>query len=262
MHISNKELTEVFHYRELLRQLILKDIKLKYRRSYLGYIWSILNPLLMMLVLVTVFSNLFKFDIPNFAVYVLSGQVIFNFLAESTSMSVSSIISNAPLLKKTYVPKYIFTIAKVSSSLINLMFSMIALALVMIVTNVVVTWNILLFPVVILETYIFCLGLGLLLAALSVFFRDIQYLWGVFISIWMYLSPIIYPVSIIPQEYRWYYETLNPMYVYITQFRKIILYGESISLESISYGSFYAILILIIGIYLFLKKQKQFILYL
>ncbi|MCW9718783.1 ABC transporter permease [Avibacterium sp. 21-599] len=261
MHISKKVLTEMLHYRELLRQLILKDIKLKYRRSYLGYLWSILNPLLMMLILVTVFSNLFRFDIPNFSVYVLSGQVIFNFFAEATSMSVSSIISNASLLKKTYVPKYIFTISKVSSSLVNLIFSMIALALVMIVTNVVPTLNILLFPIVFLEIYIFCLGLGLLLASLSVFFRDIQYLWGVFISIWMYLSPIIYPVNIIPLEYRWYYENLNPMYIYITQFREIILYGESINLESIFQGSFYAIAILIIGIYIFFTKQKQFILY-
>ena len=119
-------LIELLHYKELLRQLVIKDIKLHYRRSYLGYIWSILNPLLMMTVLVIVFSQLFRFDIPNFAVYLLGGQVLFSFLSEATTMAVSSIVGNAPLLKKTYVPKYIFTISKVTSSLVNLLFSRVA----------------------------------------------------------------------------------------------------------------------------------------
>ena len=161
---KNNYLFELFNYRELLNQLVIKDIKLKYRRSYLGYIWSILNPLLMMFVLVIVFSNLFKFDIPNFAVYLLTGQVIFGFIAEATSMAVNSITSNASLLKKTYVPKYIFTIAKVTSSLVNLLFSLVALVLVMIFTQVEPTLNILWFPIVILQVYIFGLGISLVSA--------------------------------------------------------------------------------------------------
>ena len=110
MKLFNKLTFNVFHYRELLKQLVLKDIKLKYRRSYLGYIWSILNPLMMMTVLVIVFSNLFRFDIPNFSVYLLTGQLIFGFISEATSVSVNAIIHHAPLIKKTYVPKYIFVV--------------------------------------------------------------------------------------------------------------------------------------------------------
>ena len=105
---------------ELLKQLVLRDVKLKYRRSYLGYLWSILNPLMLMMVLVVVFSNIFRFDIPNFPLYMIAGQTVFNFMIEATNNAVWSITGNAPLLKKTYVPKYIFTLSKVGSSLVNL----------------------------------------------------------------------------------------------------------------------------------------------
>lgn len=251
----------VFKYKELIRQLVLKDIKLKYRRSYLGYLWSILNPLLMMSVLVVVFSHLFRFDIPNFPVYLLTGQVVFNFLSEATSMAVSSITSNASLLKKTYVPKYVFTLSKVTSSLVNLLFSLVALVFVIFVTDSSVTWNIVFVPIVLLELYIFCLGVSLFLAAFAVFFRDIQYLWGVFISIWTYLSPIFYPVSIIPVEYQWYYENLNPMFGYVTQFRAVVLDGTTVPLDLFIQGVVFAVLALIVGIWVFVRKQNQFILY-
>ncbi|KOE69925.1 ABC transporter permease [Aggregatibacter actinomycetemcomitans] len=254
-------LIELFHYKELLRQLVIKDIKLKYRRSYLGYIWSILNPLLMMIVLVIVFSQLFRFDIPNFPVYLLSGQILFNFLSEATTMAVSSIVNNAPLLKKTYVPKYIFTVSKVTSSLVNLLFSLAALVLVMIFTQVSVTWRILWVPIILFEVYIFGLGISLILAATAAFFCDIQYLWGVFISIWMYLTPIIYPVSIISEEYRWWYDNFNPMYGYVKQFRDVILNGSSLPLEWLAQGFVVAFVFLFIGYWVFKRKQNKFILY-
>ena len=248
-------------YIELLRQLVLKDIKLKYRRSYLGYIWSILNPLLMMIVLTVVFSNLFKFDIPNFSAYLLTGQLIFGFVSEATSSSVTAIVHNASLIKKTYVPKYIFVLSKITSSLVNMLFAMIALILVMISTQVEITLNVLWVPIIFLELYIFSLGLGLILSASTVFFRDIQYLWGVFTSIWMYLTPIIYPVSIISQEYRWWYDNLNPMVNYVEQFRDVILNSQSLSIESLSQGFIISIILLLFGIWFFNRKENEFILY-
>nr|WP_314401051.1 ABC transporter permease [uncultured Aggregatibacter sp.] len=248
-------------YIELLRQLVLKDIKLKYRRSYLGYIWSILNPLLMMIVLTVVFSNLFKFDIPNFSAYLLTGQLIFGFVSEATSSSVTAIVHNASLIKKTYVPKYIFVLSKITSSLVNMLFAMIALILVMIFTQVEITLNVLWVPIIFLELYIFSLGLGLILSASTVFFRDIQYLWGVFTSIWMYLTPIIYPVSIISQEYRWWYDNLNPMVNYVEQFRDVILNSQSLSIESLSQGFIISIILLLFGIWFFNRKENEFILY-
>ncbi|EGT82625.1 putative aBC-2 type transporter [Haemophilus haemolyticus M19107] len=190
------------------------------------------------MVLVICFSNLFRFDIPNFPLYLLCGQIIFNFMSEATNMAVGSIIGNAALIKKTYVPKYIFTVSRVGSSLVNLIFSLGALLFVMIFTQADFSWNLLYFPVIILQVYIFSLGLGLWLAALTVFFRDIQYLWGVFVTMWMYLTPLFYPVSIIPAEYQSLYQNANPMYWYIAQFRDIVLYTKIPDLNSIFIGIF------------------------
>ena len=159
-----------YAFDELLKQLIVRDVKLKYRRSYLGYLWSILNPLMLMMVLVVIFSNLFRFDIPNFPLYLITGQVMFNFMMEATNMSVGSIVGNASLIKKTYVPKYIFTVSKVGSSLVNLVFSLGALILVMIFTEAVFSWNLLYFPLIVLQVFIFSLGVGLYLTSATVFF--------------------------------------------------------------------------------------------
>ncbi|MDU8924665.1 ABC transporter permease [Pasteurellaceae bacterium LIM206] len=255
------KLKRFYAFDELLKQLIIRDIKLKYRRSYLGYFWSILNPLMLMVVLVIVFSNLFRFDIPNLPLYLITGQVIFNFMTEATNMSVGSIIGNAALIKKTYVPKYIFTVARVGSSLVNLIFSLGALLLVMIFTKAEFTWNLLFSPFIILQVFIFSLGLSLWLSAASVFFRDIQYLWGVFISMWMYLTPLFYPVNIIPESYQTLYKTANPMYWYIEQFRDIVLYAKFPNVTSIYMGITIAILVLCLGAWYFNRKQDEFILY-
>lgn len=248
-------------YRELTEQLIIRDIKLKYRRSYLGYLWSVLNPLMLMIVLMIVFSNIFRFDIPNYPLYLISGQVIFNFMVEATNSAVWSITGNSTLLKKTYVPKYIFTLSKVGSSLVNLLFSLGALCIVMLVTQASFTWSLLFFPVILLQLFIFCLGISLFLAAATVFFRDIQYLWGVCVSMWMYLTPIFYPASIIPEEYQGLYKGLNPMYWYLEQFRDIVLYAQIPAFNSILIGSSVALLMLVVGSWYFNKKQDEFILY-
>lgn len=250
-----------FKYRELLGQLVARDVKLKYRRSFLGYLWSILNPLLIMTVMSIVFSQVFRYEIPNFAVYLLTGQVMFAFMTESTTMAIGSIIGNAALIKKTYVPKYIFTIAKVTSSLVNLIFSLVALWIVMIFTGVNLTPWFLLFPVVVLELYLFCLGLGLFLAQASVFFRDIQYIYGVLTTAWMYLTPIFYPVSILPEGLNSIVLYWNPMYYYVTQFRDAVLYGQASEPYLIIGGIGFAIAFLVLGIWSFMRSQNRFILY-
>ena len=256
-----EKLKRFYQFDELLKQLVVRDVKLKYRRSYLGYLWSILNPLMLMMVLVVVFSNLFRFDIPNFPLYLLAGQTVFNFMIEATNMAVGSITGNSALLKKTYVPKYIFTLSKVGSSLVNLIFSLGALLLVMIYTGAEFSWSLLLLPAVILQVLIFSLGISLFLAAATVFFRDIQYLWGVFTAMWMYLTPLFYPVTIIPEEYRWAYINLNPMYQYIEQFRAVVLHAQAPNFSSMLMGFFVAFAFLVLGAWYFNKKQDEFILY-
>ena len=251
-----------YQFNELLKQLVIRDVKLKYRRSYLGYLWSILNPLMMMIVLVVIFSNLFsRFDMPNYPLYLISGQVLFSFISESTTIAVSTITANAPLLKKVYVPKYIFTLSKVTSSLINLFFSLGALLIVMIATKAEFSWFLLFFPIVLLQLFLFSVGISLLLSSLAVFFRDIQYLWGVLVSMWIYLTPIFYPVSIIPEEYQQLYKSVNPMYWYIEQFRDIVLYARIPNIDSMITGFGVAIITVCIGAWYFNKKQDEFILY-
>ena len=156
--------------------VIKKNIKLKYRRSILGYLWSILNPLLIMIVMTIVFSSIFSRNIENFPVYLFCGQLLFNYMNNSTHQALYSITSNSQLLKKTYIPKYIFTISTITSGFVDLIFSLAALVVVLVITQATVTWYILLFPFVLIQLYVFCIGLGLFLSQSSVFFKDVQWL--------------------------------------------------------------------------------------
>lgn len=242
-------------------QLVAKDIKLKYRRSFLGYIWSILNPLMIMGIMVIVFSSMFRWDIVNYPVYLIIGQTIFSFVSESTNQAMWSITGNAALLKKTYVPKYIFPLSKITSSFVNTLFALGAMLIVFIACKVKFNIYMLFLPVILLEVYVFCSGLGLLLAQGTVFFRDIQYIYGAFITAWTYLTPIFYPIQQLPFELMWMIKHFNPLYSYIIQFRTIVLDGAFPDMRLIVYGVVVAGLSLAIGLFVFLKKQDKFILY-
>ncbi len=213
---------ELWQYRDLLKLLVSRNIKLKYRRSFLGYVWSVLNPLLIMVVMAVVFSAMFKRNIPNFPLYLFCGQLLFNFMNTSTHQAIFSITGNAALLKKTYVPKYIFTISKITSGLVDFVFSLGALLIVMIFTRAQFSWYILLFPLVLLQLYVFCVGLGLFLSQANVFFRDIQYIYNAVTTAWMYLTPIFYPIEMLPDNIAWIVKYLNPMYYYVSQFRAVV----------------------------------------
>ena len=159
-----ERLNGLYNYRNLLQQLVERDVKLKYRRSFLGYLWSILNPLMIMMIMVIVFSNMFRFDIQHYPVYLIIGQTVFNFVSESTNQAMWSITGNASLLKKTYVPKYIFTLSKVTSSCVNMLFSLGAMLIVLFVCRVPLNWYMLFIPVIILQVYVFSTGIGLFLS--------------------------------------------------------------------------------------------------
>lgn len=248
-------------YRNLLKQLVIRDLKIKYRRSFLGYVWSVLNPLMIMVVMTVVFSTMFQRNIENFPVYLLSGQVMFNFMNNSTNQGMRSIISSAELLKKTYVPKYIFTLSKVTSCLVDFVLSLGALALVMMATGLRPTWYILLAPFVWLQLYVFCVGFSLFLAAATVFFRDIQYIYSVVTTAWMYLTPIFYPAEMLDTGLLRFVKFFNPMYCYISQFRGLVLYGWMPAWHLWVYGFGVAFLALLFGIFVFLRTQNKFILY-
>ncbi len=251
----------LYNYRHLIKQLVTKDIKLKYRRSFLGYVWSVLNPLMVMVVMYLVFSRMFRFDIDNYSAYLIIGQTLFTFMTEATNQAIFSITGNGPLLKKVYVPKYVFTLSKVTSSLVNLVFSLGAMIIVFIITKVQFSWAMLFFPVVLAEVYIFSLGLGLFLAEAAVFFRDIQYIYNVLTTAWMYMTPIFYPMEQLPEIMQKVIKIFNPMYQYINQFRTIALYQTLPHVQDVVYGFAVAFIFLVIGSWAFIKKQDDFILY-
>lgn len=246
-------------YKFLIKQLVLRDFKTKYKRSVLGILWSFLNPLLTMTVQYIVFSTIFRSDIPNFALYLLTGIVCFNFFSEASSMALMSIVGNAPLITKVYVPKYIYPLSRVLSSSINLLFSLIPLLAVMLITGAPLRPALLLLPFGLICLFLFSLGIGLLLSTAMVFFRDTQFLWGVVSMLWMYLSPIIYPESIIPVKFLTLYKC-NPLY-HIIRFIRIILM-DGISPEPKAYGLciIASAVPLIIGAVVFKKNQDKFVL--
>lgn len=254
-------LIAVKKYSFLIRQLVSRDFKTKYKRSVLGVFWSFLNPLLTMSVLYIVFSNIFRFDLKYYPAYLIIGITFYNFFSEATGMALGSIIGNAGLITKVYVPKYIYPLTRVMSSLVNLLISLIPLLLVTLFLGIVPTKAYLLVPFALLCLAVFSLGIGLLLAAAMVFFRDIQFLWGVANMIWMYLTPIFYPASILPSEIKWVLN-VNPLYYFITFARTCLIDG--ISPEPIVYVqcALMALGSLLIGAVIFRKTQDRFVLYL
>lgn len=258
--MQDDSLTALKRYKPLLQQLVLRDLKVKYRRSVLGYLWSLLNPLLMMCVMTLVFSFVFRFDIENYPVYVIIGQTIWNFFFEATNMSMDSILVNSALIKKVYIPKLIFPFSRVSSSFVTMVFSLMAILIVMVFTRVEFTWALLALPFVLVCVYGFALGIGTLLSALVVFFRDMKYLYGVITTAWMYMTPIFWTTDILPSEISFILK-LNPLWHYISYFRSIVLDGviPPLSEHIICLG--FTIAAVAIGIYAFRKSERNFILY-
>lgn len=254
-----KYIDNFLRFEPLLAELVARDIKIKYRRSVLGVLWTILNPLCMMVILSIVFSSIFKFDVENFPLYVLSGQVIFNFYNDATTSSMSSILSAAALIKKVYVPKYLFVLSRIVSSFINLMASFCALLVMMLVTRAELHWEIILSIIPLVMVVIFSLGIGLILAALTVRFRDIIHLYSVFTTGLMYLTPVIYPMSILPGTIKTIV-MLNPLTNYLLMFRDVVFNGTLPSVIDLLVGVVEMIAALGIGVWIFYKKQDEFIL--
>jgi ABC-2 type transport system permease protein len=255
-----KYLKNFSKYRHLLYYLVIRDIKVKYRRSILGLLWSILNPILMMLVITAVFSTLFRFDIQNYPVYYLTGSLVFNFISEGTNNAMSSVIQASSLIKKAYIPKYIFPVQKNLFAFVNLLFSMVALAVIVAISKIKLTVAILLAPYALICALIFSIGVGLILSAIAVYFRDVIHLYSVVITAIMYFTPIFYPANIIPKNLQIVLK-LNPNYYFIDYFRQVVMYGKVPSLYTHIVCLLVAVFSLIIGIAVFKKLQERFILY-
>ena len=260
-----KDILAMKRYKYLLYDLVTKDIKTKYRRSVLGRLWSVLNPLLMMLVLTAVFSNIIRVEVEGgFALFYLTGYIIFNFISESTSFALYTITNAAPLIKKVYIPKYVFPLEKCIFSFVNMLFSLTAFVIVFvffcITGKVTPSLSMLLFPIPMIYVFLFSLGLCFILATLMVFFRDIGHIWGILLTVWMYGSPIIYPVELVP-DWLGSIIRLNPLYHYIDYFRSVMIYGRVPGLLENGICLLYSLAFLAIGVVIFRKSQNKFVLH-
>lgn len=253
----------------ILKQLVTKDFKIKYRRSVLGVAWSVLNPLLMMVVMSIVFSTIFgqsrngSITPEMYPLYLIVGNITFSVMSESTNQALMSIIWASSLLKKVKVHRWVFPVQKVLFSLVNFSFSLVAVALVMLFFGVVPTWHLILLPVCLLLLMCFCMGLGMMLSALAVFFRDVMHLWTVVITAWMYLTPIFWTTDYISQMAHWIQVlvVLNPMYNYLQFMRDIFLFNTVPSALTFGLCVAWAVLALAIGYTVFHKTEHKFILY-
>lgn len=249
-------------YRFLLGQLISRDFKVKYKRSFLGVIWSLLYPLLTMAVMAIVFSNVFKMNTPgvSYLAYLLSGLVMFNYFSEASNLSMSSVVANFGLLNKIYIPKYIFPLSKCLFVGINFLLSLIPLYIVLIATGTGINIYHVFLPYSFLCLFMFTLGVGLALAAISVFLRDMFYIYGIIIMLWTYLTPLMYDIHMISEKLQPFLK-LNPMYHYVNFAREIILYNRIPQPFTWLVCLFSSVITLIIGIIIFKKTQDKFIYY-
>ena len=254
----------------LLFNLVSREFKLRYRRSVLGIVWSMLNPLLMMIVMALIFSNIFRFsfDLYPFAVYLILGQTFFSVFQDGTNRSLRSIIDAAPLIQKIQVNKIVFPTEKVVFAGVNFCFSLIAIALVMLFFRMIPSWQIILIPILLLFLLAFTLGVSYIISACVVFFRDVEHLWSVIITIWFYFTPIFWPYEALAGNgFGWVFTLIqfNPMYHFVATFRQITT-GVSLPSDISVMAEFgicalFAAVSFALGLLIFKKLEKKFILY-
>jgi ABC-2 type transport system permease protein len=256
-----KEWLELIRYRELVRNLVSKQLKVRYKRSVLGLVWALLYPLLMMVVMSIVFSALFQSSLPNFPVYLLSGIVLWNFFSQTTMDGANTILTNVNIIKKIYVPKGVFSVATVLSGLVHLGLAMIPLLIIAAASGTPLTPSLLFLPVSVMLVSVFVLGVSLALATVAVFFNDILYIYQVLLIALMFLTPIFYPASIVPARYVPILKA-NPMYYFVECFRLPIYEGVVPSVEMVAFAAMAALVSLRAGWWLFSRNQNSFVYYL
>lgn len=251
-------LQELYEYRELIRNLVSRDLKVRYRNSFLGFLWCLLNPLLMMLVFTLVFTVLMPNNIPNFPLFVLVGLLAWNFHTTALNGSVASIVSNAPLVMKVYFPREVLPISIVLSNGVNFLLALIALFGMIAVFNVHLGLGLLLLPFVFITQVIFSLGIAFFLSALTVFYRDVEIIVETVVLAWFFLTPIFYRMEdLFPTVSRWMY-ILNPMASIISAYRDILYLGGMPAMSFLIRTFVTSVILLVVGYIFFRRQAKRF----
>jgi lipopolysaccharide transport system permease protein len=246
----------LYEYRELIKNLVVSDLKVKYANSILGFAWSLLNPLLMLIVLYFVFSNVFKSE-EHFVVYILIGLLAWRFFSIGTNSALNSIVGKPSLVTKIYIPRQILTLSSVLSGLISSTLEFVVLLPLLAIFGDGLKWTIVLFPIVQLMFFLLIYGLSLMLASMYVYFRDLNQIWDVLLQLGMFLSPIVYPLSIIPEQYMQIY-LLNPITCVISMYRGIFLDGNIPQLPDLLIVVVYIAILLSAGTLTFNKLSRRF----
>jgi ABC-2 type transport system permease protein len=252
-----EELLAIIKYRDLIFQLIRRDIVSRYKRSILGVLWTMLQPLGMMLVMNIVFSKLFG-RVEGYTAYLLSGLVEWSFFSQTTTSAIHQIVWGGALMRRIYLPLTAFSVSSIGTGVVNMVLSLLPLFLIVLITDRPITWAILFLPIPILLLTAFALGVGLMLSTFAIRFPDIKEMYQIIIQAWMYLTPILYPEDIIPESYRHWVLFLNPMYYLIKMFRSLIYDGVLPSLNIVITGSVIALLTLLIGWIYFSSRMDEF----
>ena len=253
-------LVESLRYRELIWALAIKELKIRYKRSVLGFLWALLNPLLLMLVLTVVFSTVMGASIPHYAIFLLSMLLPWTFLAQSLSYAAESIVGNADLIKKVRVAKLVFPMAAVVSNMINLLLSLIPLILIIPLVGARFYWTWIYLPIPLLALTIFTLGATFFFATANVYYRDVAHILQILLQVWFYVTPIIYAINIFPPKYQWIFK-LNPVIFVLNGFRLSVYYGMLPSFQSVFASFVCAFVALTIGFAIFRKYQDEFVFY-
>ena len=262
-------ITNFKKYSFLMSQLIARDFKVKYKRSVLGILWSLLNPLLTMTVMTIVFSQMFRFNVEgvNYIVYLMTGIIMFNYFSGASNSAMTSVVENFTLINKVYIPKYIFPISKCLFVGIDFLLTLIPWFIIILLSYIGLgqyTCHIniyfLLLPYIFLCLFLFAAGMGLLLSCISVFLRDIFHIYGIILTLWNYLTPVFYSVEILP-DFLQKLMKLNPLYKFINCARSIVLYGQAPNMTHLIIIGIMGLGMFLIGGFVFRSKQDKFIYY-
>ena len=247
-------------YRFAFSELVKRDFKKKYKNTHLGMIWSVLSPLLSLLIMSLIFTRFFGRAQAHFTIYIFCGNIVFSYFTDSTNGGMGSLLGNAGIFTKINIPKYLFLFSRNVSSLINFGLTFVVFLIFCIIDGITFTWAFLLLIFPIICMIIFNLGVGLILSALYVFFRDMQYLWSVFTQLLMYMSAIFYTVDSFPETMQKLF-LLNPVYVYIKYFRLIVIDNAIPSFQYHLLAIGYALLAFGIGALIYKKNNHKFLYY-
>lgn len=251
---------DTYRYRELIWALALKELKIRYKRSFLGFLWALLNPLLLMLILTAVFSTIMRSQVQHYSVFLLSMLFPFTFFSQSLSYAAESIVGNADLIKKVRIAKLVFPVAALVSNLINLVLSLIPLALIVLVTGTPFHWTWIYLPVPLLALSLFTLGATFFFAAANVFYRDVSHILQIVLQLWFYATPILYDINIFPARLHWIFK-LNPLIFVLNGFRLSVYWGMLPAVQSIFASFVCALISLAVGFWIFRRYQDTFVFY-